>query len=109
LGREGRGLQSFEIDVDLQSPRHGLQSLTHTRFGWLDLKIAYGRDEGRRSKGESSETELTVVKMGIYTLKVRILRARSGVSGKPGISGKISGVFTPPESSDKICKEFDFG
>jgi hypothetical protein len=65
--------------------------------------------EGRWSKGESSETELTTVKMGIYTLKVWILRARSGVSGKPGISGKISRVSAPPESSDKICKEFDFG
>jgi hypothetical protein len=67
------------------------------------------RDEGRRSKGESSETELAAVKMGIYTLKVWILGARSGVSGKPGISGKISRVFALPESSDKICKEFDFG
>jgi hypothetical protein len=26
-----------------------------------------GRDEGQRSKGECSETELTAVKMGIYT------------------------------------------
>jgi hypothetical protein len=45
----------------------------------------------------------------MYILKVRTLRARSGVSGKPGISGKISGVSTPPESSDKIYKEFDLG
>jgi hypothetical protein len=54
-----------------------------------------GRDEGRWSKGECSEIELTTVKMGIYTLKVQILRARSEVSGKPGISGKISVVFAP--------------
>jgi hypothetical protein len=55
---------------------------------------------GFRSKVKSSENELTAVKMGIYTLNVWTLRARFGVSGKPGISGKFSGVSAPPESSE---------
>jgi hypothetical protein len=80
----------------------------------LELKIAQGRDEGERGrqercgaavKSESSEKGLTAVK-GVF---VRILRARSEVPGKPGISRRIFGVFAPPESSEKICKEFDFG
>jgi hypothetical protein len=44
LGREGESLQSFEINVDLQS-------LTHTRFGWMEMKITQGgevRMRGRR-------------------------------------------------------------
>jgi hypothetical protein len=51
---------------------------------------------------------LTAVK-GIYTLTTRTLWARFGVFGKPGLSEKNPGVSTPPESSEKICKEFDFG
>jgi hypothetical protein len=54
----------------------------------------------RRSKVKGSKNELTTVKEGIYTLKVRTLRARSRVFGKPGIFEKFSGVFAPPESSE---------
>jgi hypothetical protein len=46
LGREGESLQSFEINVDLQS-------LTHTRFGWMEMKITQGgevRMRGRRQE-----------------------------------------------------------
>jgi hypothetical protein len=49
----------------------------------------------------------TAVK-GIYTFTTRSLRARFGISGKPGVSGLNPGDSAPPESSEQICKEFDF-
>jgi hypothetical protein len=52
-------------------------------------------------------TFFTAVK-GIYTFTTRSLRARSGISRKPGVSGLNPGDSTPPESSVKIFKEFDF-
>jgi hypothetical protein len=52
-------------------------------------------------------TFFTAVK-GIYTFTTRSLRARSGISGKPGVSGLNPGDSAPPESSAQIFKEFDF-
>jgi hypothetical protein len=49
----------------------------------------------------------TVVK-GFYTFTTRSLRARSGISGKPGVSSLNPGDSAPPESSEQIFKEFDF-
>jgi hypothetical protein len=49
----------------------------------------------------------TVVK-GIYTFTTWSFRARSGISGKPGVSGPNPGDSAPPESSEQIFKEFDF-
>jgi hypothetical protein len=45
---------------------------------------------------------------GIYTFTTRSLRARSGISGKPGVSGPNPGDSAPPESNEQIFKEFDF-
>jgi hypothetical protein len=45
---------------------------------------------------------------GFYTFTTRSLRARSGVSGKPGVSGPNPGYSAPPESSEQIFKEFGF-
>jgi hypothetical protein len=53
------------------------------------------------------ETFFTAVK-GIYTLITRSLWTRSGISGKPGVSGPNPGDSAPPESSEQIFKEFDF-
>jgi hypothetical protein len=36
------------------------------------------------------------------------LRARAGVSEKPGVSGPNPGYSAPPESSEQIFKEFGF-
>jgi hypothetical protein len=47
----------------------------------------------------------TAVK-GFYTLITRSLRARSGESGKPGVSGPNFGYSAPPETSEQIFKEF---
>jgi hypothetical protein len=49
----------------------------------------------------------TAVK-GIYTFTIWSLRARSGISGKPGVSGPNPRDSAPPESSEQIFKEFDF-
>jgi hypothetical protein len=49
----------------------------------------------------------TAVK-GFYTFITRSLRARSGVSGKPGVSGPNSGYSAPPETSEQTSKEFGF-
>jgi hypothetical protein len=53
---------------------------------------------GQKTKGSKNRVDRG--ERGIYTLKVQILRARSGVSRKPGISGKVFGVSAPPESSE---------
>jgi hypothetical protein len=45
---------------------------------------------------------------GFYTFTTRSLRARSGVSGKPGVSGPNPGYSAPPETSEQIFKEFGF-
>jgi hypothetical protein len=52
-------------------------------------------------------TFFTAVK-GIYTFTTRSLRARSGISGKSGVSGPNLGDSAPPDSSEQIFKEFDF-
>jgi hypothetical protein len=49
----------------------------------------------------------TAVK-GFYTFTTRSLRARSEISGKPGVSGPNPGDSAPPEPSEQIFKEFDF-
>jgi hypothetical protein len=49
----------------------------------------------------------TAVKV-IYTFTTQSLRARSGISGKPGVSGPNPGDSAPPESNEQIFKEFDF-
>jgi hypothetical protein len=43
----------------------------------------------------------------LYTLKTRSLRVRSGLSGKPGVSGLDPGYSASPELSEQIFKEFD--
>jgi hypothetical protein len=48
-------------------------------------------------------------KKSIYTFITRNLRTRSRLSGKPGYSGKKPRDSAPPESSEQICREFDFG
>jgi hypothetical protein len=53
------------------------------------------------------EDFFTTVK-GIYTFTTRSLRARSGISGKLGVSGLNPGYSAPSESSEQIFKEFDF-
>jgi hypothetical protein len=53
------------------------------------------------------ENFFTAVK-GIYTLITQSLWARSGISGKPGVSGLNPGDSAPLESSEQIFKEFDF-
>jgi hypothetical protein len=53
------------------------------------------------------EDFFTAVK-GIYTFTTRSLRARSRISGKPGVSGTNPGDSAPPESSEQIFKEFNF-
>jgi hypothetical protein len=53
------------------------------------------------------EDFFTAVK-GIYTFTTRSLRARSRISGKPGVSGPNTGDSAPLESSEQIFKEFDF-
>jgi hypothetical protein len=45
----------------------------------------------------------------LYTFKTRSLRVRSGLSGKPGVSGLDPGYSAPPELSEQIFKEFDLG
>jgi hypothetical protein len=44
----------------------------------------------------------------LYTFKTRSLRVRSGLSGKPGVSGLDPGYSAPPKLSEQIFKEFDF-
>jgi hypothetical protein len=56
--------------------------------------------KGGGQKTKASKNRVDRGERGIYTLKVRILRASSEVSGKPGISGKVSRVSAPPESSE---------
>jgi hypothetical protein len=53
------------------------------------------------------ENCFTAVK-DIYTFTTQSLRARSGISGKPGVSGPNPGDSAPLESSEQIFKEFDF-
>jgi hypothetical protein len=53
------------------------------------------------------EDFFTAVK-GIYTFTTWSLRARSGISGKPGVSDPNPGDSAPPKSSEQIFKEFDF-
>jgi hypothetical protein len=55
----------------------------------------------------AKEGFFTAVK-GFYTFTTRSLRARFGISGKPGVSGPNPRDSAPPESSEQIFKEFDF-
>jgi hypothetical protein len=53
------------------------------------------------------EDFFTAIK-GFYTFTTRSLRARFGISRKPGVSGPNPGDSAPLESSEQIFKEFDF-
>jgi hypothetical protein len=71
-----------------------------------------GRQRERRGCGQTvkeGEWGPLIAVKGIYTFTTQTLRARSGDFGKPGLSGKNPGDSAPPESSEQICKEFDFG
>jgi hypothetical protein len=78
---------------------------------WKSPKGMRGSDgrEGDTVKEQSGDETrvLTTVKV-FYTFKTRSLRARSGVSGKPGVSGPNPGYSAPPETSEQFFKEFDF-
>jgi hypothetical protein len=63
---------------------------------------------GARLKPSGSERKVFTVVKSFYTLITRSLRARSGVSGKPGVSGLKPGYSAPPETSEQIFKEFGF-
>jgi hypothetical protein len=58
------------------------------------------RGEGRGQSVKEGEWGLLTAVKGIYNFTTRTLRARSGISGKPGHSGKNPGDSTPPESSE---------
>jgi hypothetical protein len=76
--------------------------------------LGWGR-EGGDGEGEAQSNcekrewgRLTAVKRYLYLYnpespdQVRTIR-------KPGLSGEKTGDSAPPESSEQICKEFDFG
>jgi hypothetical protein len=65
-----------------------------------------GRDRARL-KGELGEKRFSRRSKPLYTFKTRSLRVRSGLSGKPGVSGLDPGYSAPPELSAQIFKEFD--
>jgi hypothetical protein len=80
----------------------------------LDEEIAQEERVGDGREG-GTVRGLSGVKQGIftavktfYTFKTQSLRARSGVSGKPGESGLNPGYSASPEPSEQIFKEFDF-
>jgi hypothetical protein len=56
---------------------------------------------------ERGEREFFTAVKGIYTYTTRSLRARSGISGKSGLSGQTPEIPIPL-CSDQIFKEFDF-
>jgi hypothetical protein len=62
---------------------------------------------GARSNCKKDEWDLLSAVEGIYTFTTRSLRTRSGMSGKPGLSGKNPGDSAPPETSKQMFKEFD--
>jgi hypothetical protein len=74
-------------------------------LGWGGRE-ATGR-VGARSNCKKDEWDLLTAVEGIYTFTTWNLWTRSGISGKPGLSGKNPGDSTPPESSEQIFKEFD--
>jgi hypothetical protein len=70
--------------------------------------VGDGREGGTVKRWSGGETEVFTAVKTFYTFKTRSLRARSGVSGKPGESGLNPGYSAPPEPSEQIFKEFDF-
>jgi hypothetical protein len=58
--------------------------------------------------GVGGEIEVFTTVKTFYTFKTWSLRVRSGLSGKPGVSGLNPGYSAPPEPSEQIFKEFDF-
>jgi hypothetical protein len=71
-------------------------------------RVGDGREGGTVKGLSGGETGyFTAVKTN-YTFKTRSLRVRSGVSGKPGVSGPNPGYSAPPEASEQIFEEFDF-
>jgi hypothetical protein len=73
-------------------------------LGWGERE-ATGR-VGARSNCKKDEWDLFTAVEGIYTFTTRSLRTRSGISGKPGLSGKNPGDSAPLEFSEQIFKEF---
>jgi hypothetical protein len=67
-----------------------------------------GREGEARLKLSGSERKVFTVVKGFYTLITRSLRARSGVFGKPGVSGLKPGYSAPLEIGEQIIKEFGF-
>jgi hypothetical protein len=65
--------------------------------------------EGTVKRWSGGEIEVFTTVKTLYTLlKTRSLRVRSGVSGKPGVSGPNPGYSALPEPSEQIFKKFDF-
>jgi hypothetical protein len=67
-----------------------------------------GRERARLKDRVGVKQEIFTAVKAFYTFKTRSLRVRSGVSGKPGVSGLNPGYSAPPEPSEQIFKEFDF-
>jgi hypothetical protein len=67
-----------------------------------------GRERGTVKELSGGETRVFTAVKVFYTFKTRSLRARSGVSGIPGVSGPNLRYSAPPETSEQIFEEFDF-
>jgi hypothetical protein len=67
-----------------------------------------GREKARLKDGVGVKQRFSPRSKTFYTFKTQSLRVRSGVSGKPGVSGLNPGYSAPPEPSEQIFKEFDF-
>jgi hypothetical protein len=67
-----------------------------------------GREGSTVKEQSGDETRVFTAVKVFYTFKTRSLRARSGESGKPGVSGPNPEYSAPPETSEQIFEEFDF-
>jgi hypothetical protein len=67
-----------------------------------------GRGRARLKDGVGVKHRFSLRSNTFYTFKNRSLRVRSGLSGKPGVSGLNPGYSAPREPSEQIFKEFDF-
>jgi hypothetical protein len=78
---------------------------------WKSPKEGKGATGERRGRGETvkerKETFFTVVK-GIYTLTTRSLRARSGISGKPGVFGPTLEIPLPRNPASRFSRNLIF-
>jgi hypothetical protein len=86
-----------------------LQILTHEILG-LDGEIAQeesvgdGREGGTVKRWSGGETEVFTAVKTFYTFKTRSLRVRSGVSGKPGVSGLNPGYSAPLNPASRFSR-----